>query len=124
MRIHLLTLLLSLASTLAAVADDTPRSTAISAERLSEHVRVMASDAFAGRAPGGPGEQPTVDYLVEQFKAIGLSPGGENGTWTQAVNLWHTQRGIGHRHKKTETSERCNKGGDTHEKNYFPILVE
>lgn len=91
MPVHLLILLLSLASSVAAVAAPAGAATVISSERLSEHVQVMASEAFAGRAPGGPGEQMTVDYLVEQFKSLGLSPGGENGTWTQAVNLWHTQ---------------------------------
>ena len=37
---------------------------AISAERLSDDVRTLASDAFTGRAPGTAGEDKTIDWLV------------------------------------------------------------
>ncbi len=47
----------------------------------------IASDEFEGRAPGSKGEELTVQYLTEQFKAIGLEPGNPDGTWTQAVPL-------------------------------------
>jgi len=63
----------------------------IEADRLSATVKVLASDEFEGRAPGGPGEAKTVAYLEEQFAALGLEPGGTNGGWTQAVPLVHTQ---------------------------------
>ena len=63
----------------------------IRAEALSEHVRVLASDEFEGRAPGTPGEEKTVTYLVEQFRAAGLAPGGDNGGWTQDVALVRSQ---------------------------------
>ncbi|MGK2926168.1 MAG: M20/M25/M40 family metallo-hydrolase, partial [Lysobacterales bacterium] len=65
----------------------------IDTERLSEMVRVLASDAFEGRAPGTPGETRTVEYLIEQFAALGLEPGGAQGGWTQAVPMIHTQAG-------------------------------
>ena len=58
--------------------------------RLSEIVRVMASDEFEGRAPGTAGEERTVAYLVEQFTALGLEPGGRDGSWTQTVPMIHT----------------------------------
>ena len=32
---------------------------------------------------GGAGEEKTVNYLIQQFQAAGLEPGGENGSWTQ-----------------------------------------
>jgi Zn-dependent M28 family amino/carboxypeptidase len=60
-------------------------------QRMSEIARVLASDAFQGRAPGTPGEAKTIPYLIEQFKAAGLEPGGENGGWTQAVPMIRTQ---------------------------------
>jgi len=63
----------------------------ISGARLSDITRVLASDDFEGRAPGTPGEAKTVDFLVAQFKALGLKPGGEDGGWTQAVPLIRTQ---------------------------------
>ncbi len=59
--------------------------------RLSETVRVLASDEFEGRAPGTPGEEKTVAYLIERFSALGLEPGGEDGGWSQAVPLFRTQ---------------------------------
>lgn len=42
---------------------------------LHEHVAELASDAYAGRAPATPGEERTIAYLVQQFKALGLAPG-------------------------------------------------
>ena len=63
----------------------------ISAERISAEVKELASDRYAGRAPGAPGEQLTVDHLVARFKALGLQPAGENGGWTQDVPLVRTQ---------------------------------
>ena len=59
--------------------------------RLSEIVKTLASDEFAGRAPGGPGEARTVEYLIRQFKEAGLEPAGEKGGWTQKVPLVHFQ---------------------------------
>ncbi len=63
----------------------------ISANRMSEITRVLASDEFQGRSMGGPGEEKTVAYLTEQFKAAGLEPGGENGRWTQTVPMIRTK---------------------------------
>ncbi|MEH6587096.1 MAG: M28 family peptidase [Halioglobus sp.] len=63
----------------------------IETDQLSATVKVLASDEFEGRAPGGMGEQKTVAYLIKRFKALELEPGGEDGGWTQAVPLLHTQ---------------------------------
>ena len=70
---------------------NTGTSAQIDAARLSETVRVLASDEFYGRAPGGPGEALTVNYLIERFTELGLEPAGEQGGWTQSVPLIHTQ---------------------------------
>lgn len=59
--------------------------------RLSEIVKTLASDEFEGRAPGSPGETKTVDYLVAQFKALGLEPGGPKGSYVQETPLLKTQ---------------------------------
>jgi Zn-dependent M28 family amino/carboxypeptidase len=67
----------------------------IPAERLSADVKVLASDAFEGRAPGTLGEAKTVAWLIAQFKAAGLEPGGPAGSWTQPVPLIRTQLGNG-----------------------------
>ena len=38
--------------------------------RMTEHVKVLASDDFEGRGPATPGEAKTVDYIVKQFQAL------------------------------------------------------
>lgn len=55
--------------------------------RIKEDVRVLSSDAFAGRGPGEKGEETTIAYLAKQMAAAGLSPGGEDGGWFQKVPL-------------------------------------
>jgi Zn-dependent M28 family amino/carboxypeptidase len=60
--------------------------------RMTEHIKVLASDEFEGRAPATPAEQKTVDYIVKQFQALGLQPGGSadgkgGRSWTQDVPL-------------------------------------
>lgn len=59
----------------------------INRQTLSDIVKVLASDAFEGRAPGTAGETKTVAYLIEQFTALGLEPGGRGGRWTDPVTL-------------------------------------
>jgi Zn-dependent M28 family amino/carboxypeptidase len=60
---------------------------AISGDAMLQHIRVLASDEFEGRAPATRGEELTVDYLTKQFKAFGLEPGNPNGSWTQDVPM-------------------------------------
>ena len=67
------------------------KPTSIDSQRLSNIVKVLASDEFEGRAPGGPGEAKTVEFLIDQFQSLGLEPGGTDGTWTHAVPLIHSQ---------------------------------
>lgn len=62
-------------------------------QRLSSTVKVLASDEFEGRGPGTPGETKTIEWLTKSFRELGLEPGGERGSWTQAVPLVRTQIG-------------------------------
>jgi len=80
-----LLLIFTLGVTQAVLADG------VDVERLSKIVKVLASDEFEGRAPGGPGEPKTVAYLETQFKALGLEPGADDGKWTRSVPLIHTR---------------------------------
>lgn len=64
----------------------------ISAERIREDVRVLASDEFEGRGPGEAGDRKTVEYLSKAFSAAGLEPGGVDGLWTQPVLLVRLDR--------------------------------
>jgi len=56
-------------------------------EAFLQHIRVLASDEFEGRAPGSKGEQLTVNYITNQFKELGLESGNPNGTYIQQVPL-------------------------------------
>lgn len=64
----------------------------IDPERLNAHVRVLASDEFEGRGPVSPGEDRTVAWLVEQFQALGLEPGGPDDQWVQAAQVSRTRQ--------------------------------
>ena len=54
---------------------------------ILQHIKVLSSDKFQGRAPGGIGEDLTVGYLETQFKDLGLKPGNPDGTYVQKVPL-------------------------------------
>ena len=62
-------------------------SDVVTAADLLKHIKVLASDKFEGRAPGSKGEELSVKYITEQFKALGLKPGNPNGSYTQEVPL-------------------------------------
>ena len=89
--------LLALASTLAlAIGGTAAAQTAqFDVSRLSEHIRILSSDAYEGRAPNSSGETKTVAYLVDQFAKAGLQPGGVlvdgKRSWTQPVPLLQSQ---------------------------------
>ncbi len=85
----------ALAVAVTAIAAPALAQQTVSPERLSADVKTLASDAFEGRAPGTAGETKTIDWLVAQFKAMKLAPGGPDGSWTQAVPLVHTRMGTG-----------------------------
>jgi Zn-dependent M28 family amino/carboxypeptidase len=55
--------------------------------KLSEHVRVLASDEYQGRGIATPAEDMVIRYLSDQYAAAGFQPGGPNGAWTQDVAL-------------------------------------
>ena len=85
---------LSLAlSTLSFIAADAPLQPpkqvdgAIDRDGLLEHIKVLGSDRFEGRAPGTRGEDLSVEYIIEQFKKLELKPGNPDGTYVQEVPM-------------------------------------
>ena len=58
----------------------------INTAQLIEHVKVLSSDKFGGRAPSSEGERLTLEYLTEQFTAIGFKP-GNGDSFLQEVPL-------------------------------------
>ncbi len=67
--------------------DLAPALASLSADDLVRHMRVLASDEFEGRGPGTEGDRKTVEYLVGQFRALGLEPGNPDGSYVQRVPL-------------------------------------
>jgi len=48
------------------------------------HVRYLADDRLEGRAVGTRGERCAGEYIAARFRALGLRPAGDGGTWFQA----------------------------------------
>lgn len=48
-------------------------------EKLKGHIEFLASDALEGRRAGTAGEQKAVDYIIEQYKGLGIQPMGADG---------------------------------------------
>jgi len=65
----------------------TPAEGEITVESLTNHIKVLASDEFEGRAPATPGGEKTVDYLAKRLSAIGIAPGAADGTYFQQVPI-------------------------------------
>jgi len=85
-------LLAGVAAALSIAAAAQAADPAVSTARMAENIRVLSSDAFEGREPATPAETKTVDYIVRQFQAAGLQPGGDQRAdgqraWTQDVPL-------------------------------------
>ena len=55
-----------------------------------QHVNILASDEFEGRAPSTPGGRKTVEYLEGEFEKLGLLPpfdSADGKSYRQAVEL-------------------------------------
>lgn len=72
-------------SGIAATSSDAP----INAADFAERVKTLASDEFAGRAPGSVGEEKTVEYLKAEFERLGLKP-GNGDSYFQTVPMVET----------------------------------
>jgi len=64
-----------------------PAEDQITTASLVDHVKVLASDEFEGRAPATPGGEKTQDYLAKQLSALGVEPAGDEGTYFQRVPI-------------------------------------
>lgn len=63
----------------------------VTPDRLREHIATLSSDKMEGRAPATRGDSLATDYIVSQYKAIGLEPAGENGMYLQKVPIIGTR---------------------------------
>jgi hypothetical protein len=57
---------------------------------IRNHVAYLADDKLLGRKPGTEGYQLAVDYVVGEFKKMGVQPGGDPGQYTQKLILRNT----------------------------------
>ncbi len=58
----------------------------IDAERICEHIEVLASDEFEGRQTGTSGEEKTIEYIARNFQRVGLEP-ANGDSYLQQVHL-------------------------------------
>jgi hypothetical protein len=66
-----------------ALAQATDAAQTITAQNVARHVGVLADDSMLGRDTPSPGLEIAAQYVAGQFKEIGLTPGGDKGTWFQ-----------------------------------------
>ena len=50
---------------------------------LQAHIGYLANDKLEGRRMGTAGEKLAYDYIITQFKSVGLLPVGDNQTYLQ-----------------------------------------
>ena len=53
---------------------------------LRDWIKTISSDEFGGRKPMTPYEEKTINYMVDQMKALGLKP-AFNGSWFQPFKM-------------------------------------
>jgi hypothetical protein len=59
----------------------------ISADYLRDIIVEISDDSYEGRGPGSPGDAKARTWLAQQLEAIGLEPGGLDGSWEQPFDL-------------------------------------
>ncbi len=60
-------------------------TTPITAADLKTRLYLIADDSMAGRATGSWGNYQAAEYVASEFRRLGLTPAGENGTWFQTI---------------------------------------
>ena len=50
-----------------------------SQQEIKDRIKFLADDELRGRKPGTPGYQMAVDYVIDQFKSLGIQPKGDQG---------------------------------------------
>jgi len=77
----------ALALAAAAFAQSSKPEDSITPEGLRAHVRFLSDDLLEGRGTGTRGHEIAARYSAAQFEGMGLRPGGDDGTFFQAVHL-------------------------------------
>jgi hypothetical protein len=85
MRIRLLVAAFALAGT--AFSQASKPEDSITPEALRSHVRFLSDDLLEGRGTGTRGHEIAAHYSASELEGMGLKPGGDDGTFFQAVHL-------------------------------------
>jgi aminopeptidase N len=67
-----------------------------SQQALRDHVAYLASPELKGRGLGTPGLEQAAAYVADKFKAYGLAPGGDAGTYFQKFTVAKGEDGQPH----------------------------
>jgi len=59
----------------------------ISGEFIRKIVKEISDDRYEGRGPGSRGDVAARKYLAAELEALGLEPGGPDGSWEQEFDL-------------------------------------
>lgn len=82
-------------------------TTGITVDGLAEHIKVLSSDAYEGRAPGTPGGEKTRQYIAQQYEQLGMKSVGDS--YFQRVPLVEitldTEESFFHLNNGAETNE-------------------
>lgn len=54
---------------------------------IRTRVSTLSNDAFEGREPGTPTGEGSAYWIAKEMERIGLSPGGDKGSWFQTVKM-------------------------------------
>ena len=87
-RNFILPLLLVIANTLVAQSTNPPGLNLIRVQDLKEDLYALAASHFNGRSAGTLDELRASMWLADKYRAIGLKPAGDDGTYFQYFNLW------------------------------------
>jgi len=61
--------------------------TEIAPDTVLQHIKFLSSDELKGRGNGSPELETAGNYIAQQFKTVGLQPGGTTNEWFQPFQL-------------------------------------
>lgn len=59
----------------------------VNPDDIKKHIAYLADDKLMGRHAGSEGYKMAAQYIIDQYKKLGVQPAGENGTYLQTVRL-------------------------------------
>lgn len=71
--------------------EPTPTTAAITAADLMTRLYIFADDSMEGREVATPGNIRGTDYIARELQRLGLTPGGDQGSWFQDFGLEETR---------------------------------